>query len=136
MTNAPAENPPDTSDGDELWDHDSLVAQLTENNGHLNRAAAQARQSRIDFQKALESHDRAAIEVARFEYESDAAVFQEFVRSQERIMHRLEHLDAQRRIGAANTLAGAMVTWTKVLAGATVVLAVATVALIVATVLA
>lgn len=134
MTERPAGGPPVAADDDdELWDHDSLVAQLTETNGLLNEAAARARQSRLDFQHALGSHDRPAIDAARFQYESDTAVYQEFVRSQERIMHRLEHLDAQRRAGAANRLAEAMVTWTKVLAAATVVLALATLALIWAT---
>lgn len=133
MTDDQAASPPDTLGDDELWDHDSLVAQLTKNNDLLDKAADQARQSRRNFRQALGAHDHAVADVMRFAYETDAAVVQEFVRSQERIMHRLEHLDSQRSVKAANQVANAMVTWTKVLAASTVVLALATIALIFAT---
>lgn len=101
----------------DLWDRDSVLAELDRTRSRIGPAAKQSVESRGRLQKALESHDQVAIKMAQFEHDRHVLVLQEFMNQRAFLVSQLQHLVSVDATAEANRHAKALkrATWALVL---------------------
>lgn len=112
----------------DIWDRDSLLAELDRIRSVIGDAVKQSVESRTALQRALEGHDQVAIKMAQFKHDRHVLVLQEFMNHRAFLVSQLQHLDSMAATNEANRHANALKWATWALVFFTVVLSVVTIA--------
>lgn len=97
----------------DLDDRASVLGALNKHRDGVRRAMGRDREAREALEKAMASHDRVAIDRARFNYEHQAAKTRQTLERGTFLLSQLHHLDAMKMAEVANNQAKSLklATW-------------------------